>query len=484
MLLGFASAAQAACDWPLVNHDQQNTRYNPCETILNTSTVNGLVYQRQFVSPNGIQIAPVIVNEILYTGDVSGNFYAIDANNFANILWQIALPGPVDAPPSVVDGTVYLTTGTGSVQLYALDALTGAVRPGFPVAVDPGIPAGRSDVLAGPVVVENIVIVPLCDGGSFGVDPAPTIHQTINAFDATTGAFLWRRVVQPLPYGPQGGSFSTASVDTDLHYLFIGTSNNDNEPVGKFSDALVALDYRTGKLQWSYQFTEGDAWGPLYPNDPDWDVGASPNLFTIRKHGKDIDVVGVSSKRGIYRVFERKSGKKVWKSDTLPEGFVPVATTAPGAAFDPELNLIYVPMLILDEATAAVSPPGALTILQANGNSAASAILFNINFNIQKFQITALDADSGKIKWQTAIPGVGSGSVTAANGVVYFDNWRGEIYALSGKSGNIHWSNTTHFSLPTFLGGPITVHNGQLFVPSGINLGVPVPGTVTVFGLP
>ena len=58
---------------------------------------------------------------------------------------------------------------------------------------------------AGPVVVDNLVIVPCSDANS-GTNVTPTQHQTISAFNALTGAFVWRRIIQPAPFGAQGGS--------------------------------------------------------------------------------------------------------------------------------------------------------------------------------------------------------------------------------------------------------------------------------------
>ena len=143
----------------------------------------------------------------------------------------------------------------------------------------------------------------------------------------------------------------------------------------------------------------------------------------------------------------------------------------------------------------AVAPTGVISLWGTGGNASASAqaniIGGNQFVNQISFQITALDANSGKILWQRAITGVGSGSVTAVNGLVFFDNWKGEVYALSSKNGNTLWSDTTFFpkeypaALPlVFLGGPISIVNGKLYIPFGINLGVPIPGGVAVFGMP
>lgn len=480
LLLSFmlmSATVHANCNWPSVNHDRSNSRYNPCETILNSSNVNGLVVVDSITENNGVQVAPIIVNNNVYYGDLGGSFYSRDANNLSTINWSVSLGGPVDAPATVAGSTIYVATG--DVRLHALDINTGAELPGFPVDIDPTIIAqGGGDVLAGPVVVDNIVIIPTVDGAPFGIDVHPERHQTINAFNATTGAFIWRRIIQPFPWGAQGGSFSTAAVDTNLKYMFIGTSNADNIPVSPYADALLALDYTTGDLIWSFQFTPDDAWGPLYPCDPDYDVGASPNLFQISLgHGKKLDVVGVSSKRGIYRVFDRRTGSCLWATDTIPEGYAPAATTAPGAAYDSVKNLIYVPALIENSGL----PLTTLTILQANGNAGASAEIINAFFNVIKYQITALDAKTGNKVWTSSFIGVGSGSVTAANGVVYFDNWKGEIRALDALTGNVEFFNNTAFTNPTFLGGPITVTNGKVYVPFGIAPGA--SGGITVFGL-
>ena len=478
-LIVMSATAHATCDWHSNNHDHKNSRYNPCETTLNTANVHNLVVVDSISQNNGVQVAPVIANDVLFYGDLGGNVYARDANNLNTLKWTVNLGGPVDAPATVHGSVVYVATG--DIKLHALDITTGAEIPGFPIIIDPTISAqGGGDVLAAPVVADNIVIVPTVDGAPFGTDVHPARHQSINAFNATTGAFIWRRIIQPQPYGAQGGSFSTAAIDTDLKIMFIGTSNSDNKPVSIFSDALLALDYRNGDLIWSHQFTKDDAWGPLYPCDPDYDVGASANLFEIKLldvYGKKLDVVGVASKAGIYKVFERSTGQLIWSTNTIPEGFVAAATTAPGAAYDSVNELIYVPTLIDNSG----EPLGALTILQSNGNADASAILTNIIFNVMQYQITALDARTGAKVWTAAFVGVGSGSVTAANGVVYFDNWRGEVRALDALTGHVKFYNNTTFSNPTFLGGATTITNGKLFVPFGIFPGA--PGGIKVFGL-
>jgi quinoprotein glucose dehydrogenase len=72
-----------------------------------------------------------------------------------------------------------------------------------------------------------------------------------------------------------------------------------------FSNCLLALDARTGKRIWHFQTTHHDIW--------DRDLPAPPNLLTITQKGKKIDVVAQVTKQGYVYVFERKTGKPIFR---------------------------------------------------------------------------------------------------------------------------------------------------------------------------
>ena len=62
----FSTDAQN-CNWPSVNHDHNNTRSNPCETILSPSTVGGLTLLQNFILPTAaVAAAPAVVNGVVY----------------------------------------------------------------------------------------------------------------------------------------------------------------------------------------------------------------------------------------------------------------------------------------------------------------------------------------------------------------------------------------------------------------------------------
>src|SRR6185503_6767212 len=83
---------------------------------------------------------------------------------------------------------------------------------------------------------------------------------------------------------------------------------------GPLADSILAIDYRTGKLEWSRQFTYPDVFSAGHPQGKDADVGASPNLWTA--DGRDF--VGAGDKGGTFHAVDRDTGKVVWTTHLTP----------------------------------------------------------------------------------------------------------------------------------------------------------------------
>jgi quinoprotein glucose dehydrogenase len=81
-----------------------------------------------------------------------------------------------------------------------------------------------------------------------------------------------------------------------------------------FGTSLVALDARTGKRRWHFQFVHHDLW--------DLDPSAAPQLTTIRHNGRTRDVVVASAKTPWLYVFDRETGDPIWP---IEERMVPVS---------------------------------------------------------------------------------------------------------------------------------------------------------------
>jgi quinoprotein glucose dehydrogenase len=68
-----------------------------------------------------------------------------------------------------------------------------------------------------------------------------------------------------------------------------------------YANCLLALDARTGKRLWHFQAVHHDIL--------DRDFPSPPNLLTLERDGKKVDVVAQISKQGFVYVFERETGK-------------------------------------------------------------------------------------------------------------------------------------------------------------------------------
>src|SRR6185436_13438985 len=71
-----------------------------------------------------------------------------------------------------------------------------------------------------------------------------------------------------------------------------------------FANYLIALDARTGKRLWHFQEIRHDIW--------DLDIPAPPNLATITRDGKRVDVVTAVTKIGNTLLLDRVTGKPIF----------------------------------------------------------------------------------------------------------------------------------------------------------------------------
>jgi polyvinyl alcohol dehydrogenase (cytochrome) len=232
----------------------------------------------------------------------------------------------------------------------------------------------------------------------------------------------------------------------------------------------MALDMATGKIVWSVQDTEDDAWlsgcgagGSDNPSGisencpkpigPDYDFGSSMILKTLPDGHR---VLIAAQKSGMVWAHDPdQMGKLLWKAqlvDKLALGMI----TFGGAADDQ-----------------------------------------NAYFGLRSGGIAAVSLKTGQKKWFTPLPGqVANGpyagqtaAITAIPGVVFSGGWDGVLRALSSDTGKEIWQVNTAQEYKTVNGvkanggsmasaGP-TIVNGTLFVGSGYLFGAAgKPGNV------
>jgi polyvinyl alcohol dehydrogenase (cytochrome) len=447
----------------------------------------------------------------------------------------------VRAQPTVVGGRVFLTTAAGVA--YSLDAKTGCTYWGFQTA--PGIRSGVSigEVNGKPAAffaegggtvdalnaqtgellwkekpVEHFAAI--ATGGprfykgvvyqgyssfeeALGGDPkfhCCTFRGSVVALDANTGKKLWQTFTIPdapketgkssagtAQSGPSGaGIWSTPTIDEKAGVLYVATGDNYSDPATATSDAVLAMDLKTGELKWSKQLTSGDTYNngcasPVKANcpkkgGPDFDFGQPPILVSL---GGGKRALVIAQKSGMaYALDPDRNGEVLWRTQAGPG--TALGGSQWGSASDGK-NL-YV----------AISNPG----ISGEADPKAPGGYRMVLDPRKGGGLHAIDLKTGKIVWETTPePCVSekkdcspaqSAAVTAIPGAVFSGAVDGHLRAYSTANGKVLWDVNTAQEFDAVnggkahggsmdVGGPAVV-GGMVFVNSGYSQWGGAPG--------
>jgi hypothetical protein len=333
MLLGVASPASlgatSSSDWPRYLYDLASSG-STTESLITPSNAASLRLAAGWPVKGGgtISTQPVVANDLVYWGAWDGLEHATpvpgsSASGWATNLGQtsaagcdpptagVASTGTVasvtlagqTSPRSVlfVGGGGNNSTGGGSVQLYALDALTGAVLWHTALGSSPSrfpwsSPAvytytGSSGAQATSVYVGV---------ASFG--DCPLVQGQVVQLDAGSGQI--QHTFNVVPNGCDGGGvWASPTIDQADGSLYVSTGNPGSctsaEP---YAEAMLKLRASDLSLVGYWQI-------PPSEQTPDGDFGAAATLFsgTVTSSGTQRSLVGVPNKNGTYYVFDRSS---------------------------------------------------------------------------------------------------------------------------------------------------------------------------------
>ena len=335
--------------------------------------------------------------------------------------------------------------------------------------------AGRSSSInVAPVVWKGFVFL-----GTIGY--APFGRGTIYALDARTGAIRWQfnTIKNPWPHPLQaggGGIWYPVSVD-ERGRLYAGNSNpgpwggSRRFPNGAafpgpalYTDSLIVLDARTGKLQWYDQVTPHDI--------RDHDFEATPMLVTA--NGTKLVIGG--GKGGHVIAWNRDTRKRVWettvgvhRNDTgpLPRHRVTVCPGLYGGIETPMAyasGRVFVPVVNLCGWSSAISRQSVATIRPSRGRG----------------EFVALDAANGHVLWDRHLPSPDFGCATAVNDIVFTSTWAGMVYAFAAKDGKLLW----HARMPAKINACPAIDGNQLLIGAGVPRSPNSRPTLVAFGLP
>ncbi|HZT75475.1 MAG TPA: PQQ-binding-like beta-propeller repeat protein [Vicinamibacterales bacterium] len=443
-------------------------------------------------------VQPTIAGGRIYVASAPGRIYALDLRSGC-AYWTFDADAQVRTAIDVatVAGSRIAVFGDVAGNVYSVDADTGQLRwkkkvEAHPVARITGTPrvyGGR--VFATVSSIEEVI----------GANPqysCCTFRGSVVALDVATGDVAWKTYVipdEPKPtrknsagtqlFGPSGAAiWSTPTIDEKTGSLYIATGDSYSDPPADTSDAIMALDLKSGAIKWSRQMTAGDAYnlgcgataGPNCPDakGPDVDFGSPPILVSL-SGGKRALVIG--QKSGVVHALDPDDRGKVLWTTRIGKGGV-LGGIEWGSASDGKN--IYAPLSDLTFAQRAGE------VMGQSLDPAAGGGLF------------ALRLTDGKEVWHAA-PAASCGDrrncspaqsapASIGGGVVFSGSIDGHLRAYALASGDVVWDfdavrtfdtvNGTKARGGSFdVGGP-AIADGMIVATSGYSQWGGAPGNV------
>ena len=469
-----------------------------------------LAWSVGFPDATGMRAQGAVVGKNIFVpvADV-GAMYAFDISQPDKpcLQWVYNTPGgaPLRTSPAfgVVDGVPLLVFAGQDTTVHAVDARTGKAVwtkhvGSYSYSTTTGTPTVLKDRVIVPVAQFEIVF-----GGQNKVVCCNN-HGYVLSLDPKTGEQQWRYDTMPEAtkqrdrgdgqelLGPSGAPiWNSPVVDEKRNLVYFATGESNSPPAHKNTDAVIAIDLKTGKEKWSYHATKSDIYniGCDVHSKPellnctsapetvfrDVDFGASVILGT-QSNGKQLVYAG--QKSGSVWAFDPDTGKVVWRKSLGTGGAL--GGVHWGIAF--HNNTVFAPI-----STVGVPIKG-----EWDGDPTIKPGLY------------ALDAKTGKIKWQynpelpagtpASPPGFPQHPVAMStapmviDGVVIAATLDGTIHAVDEATGKLIWKQATAKDYATLNGVPgkggaidaasLYAANGLLITNSGYGSFGQKPGNV------
>ena len=475
-----SAAASDGKNFLHTNGNYEQTRFYP-EKQINKSNVGKLrpawIFQTEV--KESLETTPIVVDGVMYVTTSFNHVYALDAKTGEQFWHYKHKMGPVTTyccGPNNRGVAIYkdkVFMGTLDSKLVALDAKTGSLIWETQIS-DPEL--GYSETMA-PTAVDGKILIGT-NGGEYG------IRGFLRAYDADTGKLVWNFHTAPEnsvgvwatkdatgkdmhrdiaaekaalkklgdPYKTLGGGvWQNPAVDLKTKRIFFVAGNPSPDLDGSirpgdnlYTNSLVSVDLDTGKYVCHYQYIAHDVW--------DLDAVSPPILVDVKnKDGKVVPGVIHGGKVGNVFVHNRDDCSLIRFSEAMVDQTgmwtLPTAEGAkmlPGAnggvewspmSVNPDLNLTYAinlhqPMTYHVESSP--YPDGKLWLGGA----------FKVIPGSEQFgNVTAVDYNTGKIKWQkkTPQPMIG-GTLATAGGLVFTGEGDGWFRAYDAENGDVLWS--------------------------------------------
>ena len=498
--------ARSSTEWPLPHHDYAGSRFVDLQQI---TPVNAAAL-RPVCMYQGADLNRSLNNPLVYRGVmyVTTTYTTVALDPLTcRAKWrhEWKLKGK-EANSSIKNRGVALkdgkvVRGTQDGYLIALDAETGKLLWEVQAAN-----AQQYEALSmSPLVYEDLVIVGP-SGSEYG------IRGWVGAFRLSDGVPVWRFNTIPAQGEPGaetwgsadlnvrrgGGVWTTPALDAATGEVFVAVGNpapdfhgSDRVGANLYTNAVIVLDARTGKLKWYKQ---------AVPHDThDWDMAVATPLFSATLDGARREVVTIGAKDGLLRLIDRDNHEQIYAVPVTTRANTEVEPTEEGVhacpgvlggvewngpAFNPQLDLLVVP---------AVDWCGVFK-KDEEPRFVAGQLFMGGSFTYDPLEkstgwLTAVKASTGEVAWKyhSARPMVAAVTATSG-GVIFTGEMTGDFITLDAHNGNVLYRFNGGGAI---VGGVISYAvNGKQYVAvvSGMAAGfwqaAPGSWTLIVFALP
>lgn len=324
--------------WQRSHGDATSSRFSALAQI-NRANVKRLEVAWTYHSKDGagnLQCNPIIVDDVMFAPTAGHFIVALNAATGAE-LWRFkpelrkggmrledfpARRGLVYWPgnPQAAE-RIFFTAGN---WVYAIAPKTGKLIEAFGEHGRALVPTGGT---AAGCIYQRVLVLPGFNRDVFG-------------YDVVTGKLLWtfHTIPQDSEFGSDTWSraedgancWGGMALDEQRGIAYVSTGSPKPNFVGTrhhgdnlFSDCLIAIDALTGRRLWHFQEIRHDIW--------DTDIPAPPNLVSIERDGKRVDVVAQVTKLGNTLLLDRVTGQPIFpfRLRRAPVSKLPGEWTAP-----------------------------------------------------------------------------------------------------------------------------------------------------------
>lgn len=437
---------------------------------------------------------PTVIDNEIFVGSAAGFVHAMHADSGC-LDWVFHADGPVRSSIVVVPyGNQHaLLFGDMIGWFYAVQAETGKLLWKTRVNTH-----DSTRLTGGPTAYQDTVYVPISsweETRAADKDYACcTFRGSLVALRISDGTQLWKTWMTDAPaergknergipaFGPSGVAiWSRPTIDAARKLLYVATGDNYSPPVTSTSDAILAIEMATGKIVWSRQLTENDAYNGSCADQPscgpDFDFGSSP-IIVRAANGRELLLAG--QKSGIVWALDPvKQGAIVWQSRVGKGGTN--GGVQWGMATDGERVFAAVSDLKRTRQTSQTDTRRQIADPKTGGGLTA----LRVSDGHQEWHVDAQLCPEGA---PSGCSPTQPGAVTEIPGVVFATSTDGHIRAHSAETGELLWDFNTMREFHTAndvkaSGGSIdgpgaVVVNSMVFISSGYPRNGGVPGNV------